>query len=144
MDGNPITQHKHYIARTELRRFYGQDEEEAFGEWLTDLVDAMDMKLLSGPHMAYVTRPGLQGWTGVCIIETSHIAIHVWDEEEVILAQLDVYTCGEMNTEAIVNHMDRFDPYKIEFLLLDREHSMEEIERATLVYDAYSGEDHED
>lgn len=144
MDGNPITQHKHYIARAELRRFYDQKDEGAFSDWLLDLVEDMDMKLLSGPHMAYVTRPGLKGWTGVCIIETSHIAIHVWDEEDVILAQLDVYTCGEMNTEAIVRHLDRFDPYKIEFLLLDREYAMDELEHATLVFDSYSGEDHED
>ena len=35
------------------------------------------------------------------MIETSHIAIHVWDEPVPAMMQLDVYSCAE------------FDPYKI-------------------------------
>jgi len=39
--------------------------------------------------------PGNQGLTSVTIIETSHIAVHVWDEVSPALMQMDVYSCAE-------------------------------------------------
>ena len=38
--------------------------------------------------------PGNRGVTAFAIIETSHIAMHIWDEPNPALVQLDVYTCA--------------------------------------------------
>lgn len=142
MVDNVVTQHKHFISRADLRTFFGPEEKEEFSEWFEELIDKLDMQLLSGPHVVYVDRPGLRGWTGVCIIETSHIAIHVWDEGEIILAQLDVYTCGGMDRDAIVDHIDRFEPYRVEFMILDREYGLDELEAGTIFFEDEENDDY--
>ena len=38
------------------------------------------MKLLAGPYTTYVNEKGKKRMTSVAIIETSHIALHIWDE----------------------------------------------------------------
>ncbi len=134
INANPLAQHKHFIARVEMESFFEADSAETFREWFEELIERLDMNLLHGPHVVYVDRPGLRGWTGVCIIETSHIAIHVWDEMDPILAQLDVYTCGDMNTGVILDMLDRFDPYRVDFLVLDREYALDELESMSYVY----------
>jgi S-adenosylmethionine/arginine decarboxylase-like enzyme len=101
------------------------------------------MNLLDGPHVSYVDRPGLRGWTGVCIIETSHIAVHVWDEKDPILAQIDVYTCGDMDVDAILETLYRFIPLKVDFIVLDREYAIDELESMTYVYNDGDDEDGE-
>ena len=60
-------------------------------------------------------------FTCVTIIETSHVAIHIWDEQSPKLMQLDVYTCGELDTQIVFDALDKFDPVKIDFKYLDRE-----------------------
>ena len=66
------------------------------------------MKILSGPISGNVTDvPGNNGPTCVVIIETSHMACHVWtDPEDHDLVQLDVYTCGAMDTDTVFNHLE--------------------------------------
>ena len=54
-----------------------------------------------GPYVKYCTMEGNRGFTGIAVIETSHNAIHVWDEPVPALMQIDVYSCAE------------FAPYKI-------------------------------
>ena len=131
---DPLAQHKHFIARAEMRDFFAPDDREGFRDWISELVDRLDMNLLDGPHVVYVDRPGLRGWTGICIIETSHIAIHIWDEKDSILAQIDVYTCGDMDTTVILDILDQFYPNSIDFVVLDREFAIDEIESMRYVY----------
>ncbi len=57
------------------------------------------MNVLSGPHVAHVDTPGNRGLTGVAIIETSHVAVHIWDEASPALVQLDFYTCGTLDKD---------------------------------------------
>jgi S-adenosylmethionine/arginine decarboxylase-like enzyme len=64
---------------------------------LKQLVDKIGMNILMGPYAVYSDMEGNQGLTAVTIIETSHIALHVWDEAEPALMQLDVYTCSALD-----------------------------------------------
>jgi len=96
-------------------------------EWLEELVSRIGMKVLSGPHAEYVTVPGNRGVTGVVIIETSHIAMHVWDETEPSLMQLDVYTCGPFDPNIVFDALAEFEPVKLEYKYLDREHGLTEV-----------------
>ena len=62
------------------------------------------------------------------IFETSHIALHCWDESDLGLMQLDVYTCEDLQTEVIFEEIKQFGSVKIEYKFLDREHELTEIE----------------
>ena len=85
------------------------------------------MKICKGPITAYVDVKGNEGATGVVIIETSHVAIHVWDRQSPALVQLDVYTCGDFEPRKIFNALKEFEVKKLEYKYLDREHGLIEI-----------------
>jgi S-adenosylmethionine/arginine decarboxylase-like enzyme len=92
-------------------------------------VDDIGMEICQGPITAYVDVPGNKGLTGVVIIETSHIAVHIWDEVDPGLLQMDVYSCADFNPEDIFDKIDEaFDPSKLEYKFLDREKSLTTIE----------------
>lgn len=117
--------HKHLIVRAEVAQ---PPMAPGFVEdWLHELVDRIGMKVLSGPYAEYVHVPGNRGVTGVVIIETSHIAMHVWDEGDPSLMQLDVYTCGPFDPNIVFDHIAIFEPTKVEYKYLDREKGLIEV-----------------
>jgi S-adenosylmethionine/arginine decarboxylase-like enzyme len=122
-----MIQHKHLIVRAEVAAAPAESERDWLAQWFRQLIAALDMKLLSGPHIAYVDKPGNRGITAVAIIETSHIALHVWDEQSPALMQLDVYTCGALDVETVLERLDCFQPVKIETKFLDRETGLVEL-----------------
>ena len=71
--------------------------------------------------------PGNRGLTCVGIIETSHIALHCWDEDDPGLFQLDVYSCKDFDPMAVVEHFGCFEPVKVEYKFLDREFELVEL-----------------
>ena len=54
-----------------------------------------------GPYVKYCNVEANRGITGIAVIETSHIAIHVWDEPNPALMQIDVYSCAEFDVDEI-------------------------------------------
>jgi S-adenosylmethionine/arginine decarboxylase-like enzyme len=86
------------------------------------------MNILMGPYAIYSDMEGNQGLTAVTIIETSHIAIHVWDECDPALLQMDVYTCSALNIEDVFRAIEEFKPTKIEYKYIDRENELTLIE----------------
>jgi S-adenosylmethionine/arginine decarboxylase-like enzyme len=117
--------HKHLIVRAEVKT-PPKDRNWLHG-WLNNLVSSIGMKVCQGPIVSYIDVPGNRGLTGVVIIETSHIAIHVWDESDPGLIQLDVYTCGPFDPTVIFNELNVFEPVKVEFKYLDRENGLTEV-----------------
>ena len=118
--------HKHLIIRAETNKT-PRDPSWAHS-WLRGLVDKIGMKICQGPITAYVDVVGNKGLTGVVIIETSHIAMHCWDEGNPGLMQLDVYTCGPFDPNIIFEELKQFEPVKMEYKYLDREHNLTEVE----------------
>ena len=114
--------HKHLIIRAEVED--APTNVDWITEWFKHLVEKIGMKVCAGPIASYVNVPGNRGLTAVVIIETSHMAMHCWDECYPNLIQFDVYSCGELDPEAIVEELDVFTPVKIEYKFLDREHSL--------------------
>ena len=110
--------HQHIVVRATVNR-PPMSEDELNG-WLRDLVKKIDMNLLMGPYSIYLDKEGNRGMTGVCIIETSHIAIHVWDEDVPGLMQLDVYSCKDFDKEVVFEHFECFKPQDIEWFMMDR------------------------
>jgi len=118
--------HKHLIIRAEVNQ--PPTDPIWCHDWLTGIVEKIGMKICQGPITAYVDVPGNAGLTGVVIIETSHIAMHVWDENSPSLIQLDVYTCGPFEPNIIFEELKQFSPVKVEYKYLDREHGLTEVE----------------
>jgi S-adenosylmethionine/arginine decarboxylase-like enzyme len=117
--------HKHLIIRAEVKK--APIDTHWTVEWLKELVAKIGMKVCAGPISAYVEMPGNRGLTAVVIIETSHIALHCWDECDPHLMQFDVYTCGPFDPNAVLKELDQFEPVKVEYKYLDREHELLEI-----------------
>lgn len=120
-----LLEHKHLIIRAEVSN--PPKDETWLQGWLTTLVDKIGMKICRGPVTAYVDMPGNEGLTGVVVIETSHIAIHVWDAINPALVQLDVYTCGFLDKEIIFAELEQWNPTKVEWKFLDREFGLTEV-----------------
>lgn len=117
-----VLEHKHLIVRAELKN--PPQCAEAIQNWMKLLVDKIGMKILMGPYAVYSDMVGNRGLTAVTIIETSHIAMHVWDECEPALMQLDVYTCSELNINDVFDAVQEFVPLKIEYTYIDRENGL--------------------
>ncbi len=117
--------HKHLIIRAETKNT--PTDQYVVEKWMRELIDDIGMVICKGPISAYVDQPGNKGLTCVTIIETSHISMHVWDETNPGLLQLDVYTCGPFDPKIVFNKLkESFEPVKIEWKYLDREHNLTE------------------
>ena len=122
-----LLEHKHLIVRAKINN--PPKCTEAIEAWMKSLVKQINMNILMGPYSVYSDMPGNQGLTAVTIIETSHIALHVWDEVQPALAQLDVYTCSTLNTQDVFNAIKEWDPVKVEYKYIDRENELTLIEK---------------
>lgn len=97
-----------------------KDEQETI-EWMRKLVEAIDMKVIQGPFASYVTAEGNRGLTCVVMIETSHIALHVWDENDPAFVQFDLYTCGTLPEGFVIdNLMENLGIYEFSSMVLER------------------------
>jgi S-adenosylmethionine/arginine decarboxylase-like enzyme len=89
--------------------------------WMQQLVDSIGMKTIQGPFASYVTKEGNRGLTAVVMIETSHIAMHVWDETDPGFMQFDLYTCSTLPVEKIIKNLeDHFGLFNHSVLVLER------------------------
>ena len=123
---NPVLIHKHLIIRAEANRV--PTDEEQLTEWMREFIDSINMKVLMGPYVKYCTMEGNRGITGIAVIETSHIAIHVWDEPNPALMQIDVYSCAEFDPYKIAEKIKAdFDVVKIDYKYLNRETGLKPI-----------------
>ena len=113
-----MPKHKHLIIRAEVNSPITSEKE--IKKWLRNVVKKIDMKIIKGPYAAYVSKEGNRGITGVVMIETSHIAMHVWDEERPALVQCDVYSCATFSSNEVLAEFVPMDVVKIDSVLLDR------------------------
>lgn len=117
--------HKHLIVRAEVTN--PPKDETLAKEFLKELIEGINMKILFGPEAKYVDIPGNRGLTCFAIIETSHVVMHTWDECEPAMIQLDVYTCGALDTDVVFDSLRRFGVIKMDYKFLDRENDLKEI-----------------
>ena len=110
--------HNHLLVKAEVNSPI--KEEQIVNQWLIDLVEKINMKIIKGPYTSYISKKGNVGITGIVAIETSHIAIHIWDEKKPALVQFDVYSCANFSTQDVLNHTLLMNPVKVEYLFIDR------------------------
>lgn len=96
-------------------------------KWLRQLVHDIGMHRIGGPFIKYVKAPGNKGLTAVVMIETSHIALHIWEEGEQPYFRFDLYTCGPLHHASVIRTVAKFmDSPKMEWCVYDRENGFEE------------------
>tara|TARA_B100000282_G_scaffold103942_1_gene73540 strand:- start:6032 stop:6412 length:381 start_codon:yes stop_codon:yes gene_type:complete len=118
--------HKHLLVRAEVKAPIVNKNKAI--KFLRTLIKAINMKAMYGPTASYCKMKGNRGVTAFAIIETSHIAMHIWDEVDPALVQLDVYSCAEMDPNKVIEIIKQeLDTVKIEYKFLDREHDFKEI-----------------
>lgn len=113
-----MLQHKHIIIRAEVKQ--PPQDIRKVKKWLRKLVKAIGMRPLGRPTAVYVNKEENKGITAVQCIETSHIALHCWDEVSPAIVQLDVYTCGTLDKEIVLLFLDEFDTVKVDHAIIDR------------------------
>lgn len=93
------------------------NSEEAVRDCMNDLIQALGMHPLYGPHIIsaadnQIKDPG--GWSGFTIIAESHVSIHTFPRRGFVSA--DVYTCQNgLDTELVTNFFkDRFKLAEVE------------------------------
>jgi S-adenosylmethionine/arginine decarboxylase-like enzyme len=104
--------HKHLLVNAKIKNPINTEEQGI--EFLRNLVEQIDMKIIKGPFASYVDKEGNKGLTAIVMIETSHIAFHIWDEVDPGLIQFDLYTCGRLE-------LDTFNLVEMDYVLFDRE-----------------------
>jgi S-adenosylmethionine/arginine decarboxylase-like enzyme len=120
-----MLQHKHLLIRAEIANSITDTNQ--ISQWLSSLVETIQMKILHGPVSVYCDKAGNQGITAFAIIETSHIALHTWDETSPATLQLDVYTCADLEVDLVFKALSVFQPVKLDYKFLDREHEFVDI-----------------
>ena len=112
--------HKHLLINAKVKNPMNTEEQGI--DFLTRLVERVNMKIIKGPFASYVDKPGNRGLTAIVMIETSHIAFHIWDEEDPGLIQFDLYTCGQLNLlDVLLAFGQEFNLVNLDYKLFDRE-----------------------
>lgn len=114
-----MLKHKHLVVRCECE--LPPVAPRTVTEWVKTVIESIGMKIMMGPYAAYCHTEGNRGVTCTAIIETSHVAVHVWDEASPGLIQLDVYSCSDFAIEDVLSHLQQFDPVLIDYKFLDRD-----------------------
>lgn len=81
----------------------------AVEQFLLDLIDALGMRPLGSPHTYEVEEEieklGVEpfedegGVTGICVLSTSHCAIHTWPLRSFFV--MDVYSCRDFDVDVV-------------------------------------------
>jgi len=133
----PDIQHHHLLLRVETATCPQECDKEKMGTMIREVVKDIDMKPLGSQEVFYVSKPKYnEGLTAIQVIETSHIAFHFWknpnrnilkSKTSRCLLQLDVYTCGTLNSKqikTILTELSRFEPTHADITLLNRKWSL--------------------
>ena len=112
--------HKHLLINAKIDKPFMSAYQGI--DFLRELVNKIDMKIIQGPYASYVNKIGNRGLTAVVMIETSHIAFHIWDEKNPALIQFDLYTCGSLKVQKVLDSfIDTFEVDTMDWVLFDRE-----------------------
>lgn len=115
--------HRHVILQlTNVKKPLESSNE--WNEWLEDIITSIDMKILSGPHISYCDTKGNEGWSGICMIETSHISFHYWENSfEPTYLNMDLYSCKDFDLSLVLVEVLKLNPSEISWIEIDRNNS---------------------
>ncbi len=136
-DKNHTIQHHHLIVRCETEICPEEHEKNKMEDILDNLIKQINMTHLAPAKVYYMNKPAInEGMTAIAPIATSHISFHFWkrpnksilnNKSSKCLLQMDVYTCGSLNSEQqrkILMFLDLFKPTHLNLTLLNRMRGM--------------------
>ena len=118
MEKQPKLFHQHLLIRAFVEN--PPVKEEILNQWLTELFEAVKMKMVIAPRSYYVSDPGNEGLTGSCNISTSHCAIHIWSNEKPARIEMDLYSCSCFHEKTILNKLKEWGLLSYHFWMIDR------------------------
>ena len=125
--------HLHLMVRAEITKPIKTEDYAKL--WLTELVNMIDMKIAAGPISKYVDMIGNEGITAAVSVETSHIAFHIWEKKDPMVLQFDLYTCGELDHVAVLDHLrESFGITRMKWQYLDRAEDFKIIDKSSYVW----------
>ncbi|MCL2331862.1 MAG: S-adenosylmethionine decarboxylase [Proteobacteria bacterium] len=110
--------HQHLLIKAFVKN--PPTQETVLNYWLESLVADIKMKVVVPARSKYVDAVGNRGLTGAVNIETSHIAVHIWDEPVPAHIEMDVYSCSKFDIQTVFNKLCDFGLVKYHFMLIDR------------------------
>ena len=125
---------KHKHALINLRVTAPPRDHEEVETFLAFLIKRINMKIAKAdtlpknPMGYYCNTLGNQGATGTGILETSHTALHTWDEENPAKFHLDLYSCSDFDIEKIITLCHCFDIVEGSYITIDRENTLDIID----------------
>lgn len=123
-----VLEHKHLIIRAEVKR--PPKCVDFMNKWMTKLVETIGMQILDGPRTIYSDMVGNRGLTSSVILNTSNACIHTWDEVDPGILMFDVYSCGHLDPNVVLQELEIFEPVKVEFMFLDRESGLKILDKS--------------
>ena len=119
-------QHKHLLLKGHIRQVPTKSNAIQMKVWMERFIKSNGMQLQSEPIVSYVHDKGNRGMTACCLLKTSHMAFHIWDEQDPALMQFDFYTCGELDFGELFKKLNiKFYFYDYQYMILDREKNVE-------------------
>lgn len=114
--------HNHLLLNGYIANPPTDRDEDKVGKWLESLVKKIGMKKVAGPVSCYVKADGNAGMTAAVLIETSHIAMHIWDEVSPAKIQFDLYTCSTLPLRTVIDEINNaYGLVSCEYQVIERE-----------------------
>lgn len=107
--------HLHVIITAKVKVIPDVNELE---EWMKEVVRSVDMNIINGPHFCYSALPSNSGWTGIAVLDFSHIALHTWDDDQLI--EFDLFSCKDFDVNDVIKQLDIFEPEEYNVKVLTR------------------------
>lgn len=89
---------------------------------LKTLPEKLGMKILMGPYVAFAQPNGKRdpgGWTGVVVIQESHITVHTFIKRRFVT--VDVYSCTQFDAQKSIDEFKKiFKTNDIEYTIETR------------------------
>ena len=97
-----------------------------------NMVIAKSDTIAKNPQAFYCGTLGNQGATGTGILETSHTAIHTWDEQNPAKFDFDLYSCSDFQVSEIITLCECFDIISGNYIVLDRGEQIKILEQGVI------------
>ena len=128
-------QHNHLLINAKSP--YPITNKRKMKKWLKGLVEEIGMHRIAGPFVHYVDKPGNKGLTAVVMIETSHIALHIWDEPSPAHIQFDIYTCSSLDADkTLLKIVNDLKLTHVEWVYFDREVGFKQVSEGSSIESA--------
>ena len=114
-----IPMHQHLLIKATIRQ--PLNDLALFKSMLIDLVNKLGMVAVTAPQGHYVDTLGNEGITGSINLATSHIAMHIWDHDHRLMA--DIYSCCPFDNDSIVEYLGTFfgGYEEIDYMVINRD-----------------------